>query len=79
MFVGYSVSHPVMSYMVDALAAERVKGAQFADAYAFADYDGTPAGLAKALDTWRVKNVDPRGHLGGCNGPPHFAPHLAAS
>ena len=47
-FVGYSVADPVMSYMVDALAAERAKGAQFADAYAFASYDGTPAGLAKA-------------------------------
>ena len=31
-FVGYSVADPVMSYMVDALAAERKKGAQFADA-----------------------------------------------
>ena len=58
-FVGYSVADPVMSYMVDALAAERAKGAQFADAYAFASYDGTPAGLAKARDTWRAKNVDP--------------------
>ena len=58
-FVGYSVADPVMSYMVDALAAERAKGAQFADAYAFASYDGTPEGLAKARDTWRAKNVDP--------------------
>ena len=58
-FVGYSVADPVMSYMVDALAAERKKGAQFADAYAFASYDGTPPGLAKARDTWRAKNVDP--------------------
>ena len=59
LFVGYSVADPVMSYMVDALAAERAKGAQFADAYAFASYDGTPGGLAKARDTWRAKNVDP--------------------
>ena len=58
-FVGYSVADPVMSYMVDALAAERKKGAQFADAYAFASYDGTPADLAKTRDTWRAKNVDP--------------------
>ena len=58
-FVGYSVADPVMSYMVDALAAERKKGAQFADAFAFASYDGTPAGLAKARDTWHAKNVEP--------------------
>ena len=58
-FVGYSVADPVMSYMVDALAAERTKGAQFADAFAFASYDGTPAGLGKARDTWQAKNVDP--------------------
>ena len=58
-FVGYSVADPVMSYMVDALAAERKKGAQFADAYAFASYDGTDADLAKARDTWYAKNVDP--------------------
>ena len=58
-FVGYSVADPVMSYMVDALAAERKKGAPFADAYAFGSYDGTPAGLAKAHDTWHAKNVVP--------------------
>ena len=58
-FVGYSVADPVMSYMVDALAAERKKGAPFADAYAFASYDGTPAGRAKAHDTWHAKNVEP--------------------
>ena len=40
-FVGYSVGDPVMSYMVDALAAERAMGARFATAYAFADEDGT--------------------------------------
>ena len=43
-FVGYSVGDPVMSYMVDALAAERAMGARFATAYAFADADGTAAG-----------------------------------
>ena len=58
-FVGYSVSDPVMSYMVDALAAERAKGARFATAYAFADHDGTPAGKQKAGDGWLAKNVEP--------------------
>ena len=58
-FVGYSVSDPVMSYMVDALAAERAKGARFATAYAFADHDGTSVGKQKAGDGWLAKNVEP--------------------
>ena len=58
-FVGYSVSDPVMGYMVDALAAERAKGASFAMAYAFGDEDGTDAGKSRARDAWRAKNVEP--------------------
>ena len=58
-FVGYSVGDPVMSYMVDALAAERAKGARFATAYAFADEDGSDVGKSKARDGWRAKNVEP--------------------
>ena len=58
-FVGYSVNDPVMSYMVDALAAERAKGARFATAYAFAAHDGTSAGKKKARDGWLAKNVEP--------------------
>lgn len=58
-FVGYSVGDPVMSYLVDALAAERDKGAPFANAYAFAPHDGTPAGEDKARDSWHAKNVRP--------------------
>ena len=58
-FVGYSVSDPVMSYLVDALAAERAMGARFARAYAFADCDGSEAGKSKVSDGWRAKNVEP--------------------
>ncbi|MCY3761603.1 MAG: SIR2 family protein [Gemmatimonadetes bacterium] len=58
-FVGYSVSDPVMGYLVDALAAERALGARFASAYAFADCDGSDAGTSKARDGWRAKNVEP--------------------
>ena len=58
-FVGYSVGDPVMSYMVDALAAESAMGARFATAYAFADEDGSDAGKSKARDGWRAKNVEP--------------------
>jgi SIR2-like domain len=39
-FVGYSLNDPVLSYMVDALAAERSRGARFEKAYAFADHKG---------------------------------------
>ena len=56
-FVGYSIGDPVMSYMVDALAAERAKGARFAVAYAFADMNGFDG--AKGQDSWRAKNVEP--------------------
>ena len=58
-FVGYSVSDPVMSYLVDALAAERKKGARFATAYAFADHDGTRSSEQRTRDGWQVKNVEP--------------------
>lgn len=58
-FVGYSVSDPVMSYLVDALAAERGKGARIAKAYAFAHHDGSPEGVEKTRDEWLAKNVEP--------------------
>ena len=58
-FVGYSVADPVMSYLVDALAAERTKGARFEKAFAFAEHDGTTEGLRKTHDRWRAKNVEP--------------------
>ena len=58
-FVGYSVGDPVVSYMVDALAAERARGGRLATAYAFAAGDDTPGGKAKAQDGWRAKNVEP--------------------
>jgi len=58
-FVGYSLGDPVMGYMVDALAAERAKGGQFAEAYAFVDHDGTPTGIERTRDAWRAKNVSP--------------------
>ena len=58
-FVGYSLSDPVMGYLVDALAAERAKGGQFAEAYAFADHSGKPGGFERTRDAWRAKNVSP--------------------
>ncbi|MCK1283623.1 SIR2 family protein [Bradyrhizobium sp. 44] len=37
-FVGYSINDPVMRYMMDALAADRMQGEATPDAYAFGDY-----------------------------------------
>ncbi len=48
-----------MSYMVDALAAERAKGARFTTAYAFADYDARCSNRQRVRDGWLAKNVEP--------------------
>ena len=58
-FVGYSVSDPVMAYMVDALAAESKRGARFMTTYAFAAYEGTEMNIHKVQDEWRAKNIEP--------------------
>ena len=58
-FVGYSLGDPIMGYMVDALAAERSRGARFSTAWAFAATDGSGAGKSKVRDVWRAKNVEP--------------------
>ncbi len=57
-FVGYSVNDPVMSYMVDAIAAERSKGVRFKTAYAFADVNDS-VGSTMVKDRWQAKNVEP--------------------
>ncbi|WP_366657026.1 SIR2 family protein [Fodinicurvata sp. EGI_FJ10296] len=58
-FVGYSLNDPVMSYMVDALAAERSRGARFQEAYAFADFRDGASGRKQAELSWQGKNVRP--------------------
>ena len=60
-FVGYSIGDPVMSYLVDAVAAERAQGASFATAYAFADWDGSgdASSRDRARDRWKAKSVEP--------------------
>ena len=58
-FVGYSVSDPVMGYLVDALAAERDMGARITKAYAFAHHDGSPEDAERARSEWKAKNVVP--------------------
>ena len=58
-FVGYSLDDRVMSYLVDALAAERASGARFSTAYAFAPHDGTDSCREAAKTGWLAKNVQP--------------------
>ena len=57
-FVGYSLNDPVMSYMVDALAAERKMGVGYNTAYAFGGFDD-PAKQQETETDWRGKSVEP--------------------
>ena len=56
-FVGYSLSDPVMKYLVDAVAAERAKGDDLGMAYAFVGCD--PDKTAQERAGWMARNVRP--------------------
>ena len=58
-FVGYGLGDPVMTYLVDALAAERTQGRPLRQAYAFVSHDGTKTGAENAERAWQAKNVEP--------------------
>lgn len=56
-FVGYSINDPVMKYMMDAIAADRMLGENTPEAWAFTD-----AKLDDIADTeikWKAKGVNP--------------------
>ncbi len=56
-FVGYSINDPVLRYMMDALAADRMLGEMLPQAYAFGD---CPPGQEKAKTIeWKAKGVTP--------------------
>lgn len=56
-FVGYSINDPVLRYMMDALAADRLLGESPAEMFAFGSY---PKGKEEArADEWKAKNVTP--------------------
>ena len=66
-FVGYSIDDPVLRYMMDALAADRLLGESTPEMFAFGVYSkGEETGTS---NEWRAKNVTPilyrahRGHL----------------
>lgn len=56
-FVGYSINDPVLRYMMDALAADRLLGESCPEMFAFGSYSrGTQEERA---NEWRAKNVTP--------------------
>jgi hypothetical protein len=56
-FVGYSLNDPVLRYMMDALAADRLLGESPIQTYAFASY--SKGKEEEASNEWRAKNVTP--------------------
>jgi len=56
-FIGYSINDPVLRYMMDALAADRLLGESPPEMFAFGSYSkGNEEGRA---NEWRGKNVTP--------------------
>ncbi|MXY51536.1 MAG: hypothetical protein F4Y86_03260 [Gammaproteobacteria bacterium] len=56
-FAGYSINDPVLRYMMDALAADRLLGESTPEMFAFGSFS---KGKEKAqADEWRAKNVTP--------------------
>ena len=58
-FVGYSINDPVLRYMMDALAADRLLGESPPEVFAFGSYNKGENGRESAAAEWRAKNVTP--------------------
>ncbi|SOZ17278.1 anti-phage defense-associated sirtuin Dsr1 [Cupriavidus taiwanensis] len=56
-FVGYSLNDPVLRYMTDALAADKVLGESTLEMFAFASY--AKGKEEEVSNEWRAKNVTP--------------------
>ena len=56
-FIGYSINDPVLRYMMDALAADRMLGEAPREMFAFADH--AQGGETTSEKDWRAKNVTP--------------------
>ena len=56
-FVGYSIDDPVLRYMMDALAADRLLGESPPEMFAFGSY--RKGGMSAQSNEWRAKNVTP--------------------
>ena len=58
-FVGYSLGDPFMSYIVNALAAERAEDVRLNIAYAFAAHDGSDSNKQRVGRDWLASKVEP--------------------
>lgn len=63
-FIGYSINDPVLRYMMDALAADRMQGEIIPQAYAFGDISFSQESnkskeLEKKAIEWKAKGVSP--------------------
>lgn len=56
-FVGYSINDPVLRYMMDALAADRLQGESPPEMFAFGSY--SKGKDKERANEWRAKNVTP--------------------
>lgn len=56
-FVGYSINDPVLRYMMDALAADRLLGESPPEMFAFGSY--SKGKKEERANEWRAKNVTP--------------------
>lgn len=56
-FVGYSINDPVLRYMMDALAADRLLGESCPEMFAFGSY--SRGKQEERANEWRAKNVTP--------------------
>jgi hypothetical protein len=56
-FIGYSINDPVLRYMMDALAADRLLGESPPETFAFASFSRNAED--KAIDEWEAKHVTP--------------------
>lgn len=56
-FVGYSINDPVLRYMMDALAADRLLGESPPEMFAFGSY--SKGKLVERASEWKAKNVTP--------------------
>lgn len=56
-FVGYSINDPVLRYMMDALAADRLRGESSPEMFAFGGYSNSKE--MERANEWKAKNVTP--------------------
>lgn len=60
-FVGYSIEDPILRYMMDALAADKMRGEKTTHAFAFGDFstENKEDDKAQKEAKWRAKGVEP--------------------